>query len=407
MTTTCVCDDMPPAILPRSPPPLMEELVEEILLRLPPDEPAHLFRAAAVCKAWRTMLSDSSGVGFLRRYRKFHGTPPMLGYLRNTRYHPEFVATTSAASPPSLSSAMPMPVDDCNVFWEVLDCRHGRVLMHHAYGTSSSFAFIIWDPITRARNHVVVHGHNQNLLAAAVICDIDGCDHLDCHGGPFRLVLVEKRHNVNGEDIARASVYSSETDAWTVTSASIVLSHFESVHRWCPSLLIGDVLYFTLNGGVWRSIVHLKYDLGSHGLSIIDTSGVCCDAVAIKAEDGGLGFVDASEDNCIYLWSSKQANGTTGGDGRWARHKAMDLNKLALFPTSRASLFDSRVIGYIEGTNTIFFSIHYTGVFKLDLKSSLVRKVNAKRFARYCIVPYTSFYTPGYLLDIQDFELAS
>jgi len=37
---------------PRPAPPaaLMDELVEEILLRIPPDDPARLLRAALVCK---------------------------------------------------------------------------------------------------------------------------------------------------------------------------------------------------------------------------------------------------------------------------------------------------------------------------------------------------------------------
>ncbi|CAN6196775.1 unnamed protein product [Urochloa humidicola] len=44
----------PPPPLPE----LMDELVGEILLRLPPDEPEHLFRAALVCKPWLRVLCD-------------------------------------------------------------------------------------------------------------------------------------------------------------------------------------------------------------------------------------------------------------------------------------------------------------------------------------------------------------
>ncbi|GJN24349.1 hypothetical protein PR202_gb12086 [Eleusine coracana subsp. coracana] len=55
------------------PPPLLEELVEEILIRLPPDDPASLVRAALVYKPWRCLISES---GFRRR---FHRNPPMLG----------------------------------------------------------------------------------------------------------------------------------------------------------------------------------------------------------------------------------------------------------------------------------------------------------------------------------------
>ena len=67
---------------PRPAPPaaLMDELVEEILLRIPPDVPARRLRAALVCKRWRRMVSDPR---FRRRFREFHRTPPMLGFLRN------------------------------------------------------------------------------------------------------------------------------------------------------------------------------------------------------------------------------------------------------------------------------------------------------------------------------------
>ena len=36
---------------------LMEELVEEVLLRFPPAEPASLVRAALVCKPWCRLIS--------------------------------------------------------------------------------------------------------------------------------------------------------------------------------------------------------------------------------------------------------------------------------------------------------------------------------------------------------------
>ncbi|CAN6212970.1 unnamed protein product [Urochloa humidicola] len=38
-----------------------------------------LFRASLVCKPWCRILSDRA---FLRRYREFHRSPPLLGFLR-------------------------------------------------------------------------------------------------------------------------------------------------------------------------------------------------------------------------------------------------------------------------------------------------------------------------------------
>jgi hypothetical protein len=46
-----------------APPPLPElfdDAIAEILIRLPPDDPACLVRASLVCKLWRRILSDST-----------------------------------------------------------------------------------------------------------------------------------------------------------------------------------------------------------------------------------------------------------------------------------------------------------------------------------------------------------
>ncbi|KAL6647115.1 hypothetical protein ACP70R_014552 [Stipagrostis hirtigluma subsp. patula] len=56
-------------------PELMDDVTAEILLCLLPDEPECLFRAAIVCKSWLRVLCDPA---FLRRYRMFHRTAPLL-----------------------------------------------------------------------------------------------------------------------------------------------------------------------------------------------------------------------------------------------------------------------------------------------------------------------------------------
>jgi len=101
---------------------LPEELVQEILVRLPADEPVHLVRASLVCKAWRRVLSDRDC--FLRRCRGFHGAPTLLDYIQNRYYDHDsmqFVPATSITSP------VRMPAVDYSR-WLAIDCRHGRVL---------------------------------------------------------------------------------------------------------------------------------------------------------------------------------------------------------------------------------------------------------------------------------------
>uniref|UniRef100_A0A0D3GLT6 F-box domain-containing protein n=1 Tax=Oryza barthii TaxID=65489 RepID=A0A0D3GLT6_9ORYZ len=87
---------------------LTDDLVAEILLRLRPSEPACLVRASAVCKPWRRLLTDQA---FLRRYRDFHGAPPLLGFLHNVAG-----TTTTASSPPTTSDYLNLTLTpNCDV----------------------------------------------------------------------------------------------------------------------------------------------------------------------------------------------------------------------------------------------------------------------------------------------------
>ncbi|CAN6170595.1 unnamed protein product [Urochloa humidicola] len=89
-----------------------EELVEDILLRIPPDDPASLLRAALVCKRWRRLVSAPA---FRRRFLELHCAPPMLGLFAGNNFVP-----TSSFRPRASRSAK----------WRnVVDARHGRVLL--------------------------------------------------------------------------------------------------------------------------------------------------------------------------------------------------------------------------------------------------------------------------------------
>nr|CAB3451821.1 unnamed protein product [Digitaria exilis] len=90
---------------PRPPPELVADIVGEILLLLPPTDPATLVRASVVCKLWRRLLADPS---FHRRYRAIHDTP-LLGFLHDHYTYgavsvPRFVSTL-----PRRSSPFPQP----------------------------------------------------------------------------------------------------------------------------------------------------------------------------------------------------------------------------------------------------------------------------------------------------------
>ncbi|CAN6170768.1 unnamed protein product [Urochloa humidicola] len=193
---------------PRSLPELMSELVEEILLRLPPGDPACLVRASLVCKPWCRLLSAPSfhrryrafhrapplaslhrrrpprslpelmaelvmevllrlqpddhachvraslickpwhrllsAPSFRRRYRAFHRAPPLLGFLH--QHHAVDVGNLPHFIP--IIEPCPFPkraLSGC-IGWSVLDCRHGLILFD---GVNDLVNLVVWDPITK------------------------------------------------------------------------------------------------------------------------------------------------------------------------------------------------------------------------------------------------------------------
>nr|CAB3455558.1 unnamed protein product [Digitaria exilis] len=181
-------------------PELNDDVVREILARIPPDESAHLARAALVCKTWRRVVLSGSG-GFLRRYRELHRTPPLIGFLHKTGSGRLFFPTAAAcpfARPPEAS----------DLWWHLdyrdlrpLDCRHGRVLFRHL----DTRNLIVWDPVAGDWQEVPDLSIRYLFSFAMVLCAVAGCDHCACAGGPFLVVFV---CNIAGT--VHGCVYSSE-----------------------------------------------------------------------------------------------------------------------------------------------------------------------------------------------------
>uniref|UniRef100_A0A0A8XSZ2 Uncharacterized protein n=1 Tax=Arundo donax TaxID=35708 RepID=A0A0A8XSZ2_ARUDO len=133
----------------------------------------------------------------------------------------------------------------------------------------------------------------------------------------------------------------------------------------------------------------------------------------MTAEDGGLGFASV-EGNSIHLYSWQDGDedvaGWAGGEediagadgedsagcadgdestGGWVLCRVIELK--TLLPICNLSV-SPNVIGFVEGTDTIFMYID-VGVFTLELKSGKVRKVGEKG-PYNAVVPYMSFYAP-------------
>ncbi|CAM0877610.1 unnamed protein product [Alopecurus aequalis] len=383
-----------PPRCPDSPPALPDELVEEILVRLPADEPACLLRASIISKAWGRPISSRA---FRRRLHEFHRTPPVLGFLHNWYQEPipRFIPTTAS----SFSLAAP----DCQT-WQALDCRHGRALFL-SKDQGGVRELLVWEPITGAQRRVPVPSlfeavsKLRNLMfgkemypGAAVLCAAGGCDHRDCHGSPFKLVFVFTNLCLidtcaEGREFQIwAFVFSSEAGIWSYVSMQ---SEFSMEFPFCSSVLVGrSLLYFESDGEVI-----LQYDLATHSMTVLlhppgYRSGWEGRFNIMLTEDGGLGVAEYSNLN-IKLWTREASGGT---DAQWVLSRVITL--VDLLPIGALVDADRRVqvVGFAEGTNTIFLNT-IAGIFTVDLQSEKARKVCDRRGISN-LVPVVSFYTP-------------
>ncbi|RCV09978.1 hypothetical protein SETIT_2G074300v2 [Setaria italica] len=266
---------------PRQPPALPEELVEEILPRFPPEDPARLVRAALVCRTWCRVVA---GPGFRRRFRQFHRTPPMLGFLCNfgdensDHFDREFARFV-------LTSSFRPPRAECHN-WHVLDSRHGRVLLYS------------WK---------------------SVLCAGDEkWDYLDCCHGPFRVVIVATRL-----EQFNAYVYSSEAGSWSQQTSQLPPPS-DGLHLAVPNAVAENALYFAIGYGSDL----LMYDLATQEISAINPH-VSLDGqrfALLTMDTGWLGFA-IEKDFKLYLWSREVG---PEGDAGWTQSRVMDLKKLLL-----------------------------------------------------------------------------
>ncbi|WVZ61563.1 hypothetical protein U9M48_011419 [Paspalum notatum var. saurae] len=359
---------------------LMDDLVEEFLLRIPPDDPARLLRAALVCKCWCRIISDP---GFHRRFREFHRrTPPMLGFLSNFRTFSCFVPTTSFL-PPRADAGI------CSYAATAIDARHGRVLLHAAplYLNQNPMdsALVVWDPIRGDRTELpsLPRSYHPHTWNAAVLCasSLGGaCDHLHCRRGHFLVVFM----GFDVEQLGMFSyVYSSEAAAWS--EPAYHGQHPGAAIGSVASALVGNALYFVLRD---RKRV-IEYDLGAREMSLIDLPADCSlgGNVLMATEEGGLGLANLVRNRlCLWSWEAGPDR-----DAGWVRSGAMDLRPLLPDEAPSASL---HVAGVACDIAAIFVRTH-VGIFTVDLKSCQVAKVyeDGGCFDNF---PYIAFYTPGF-----------
>ncbi|XP_047078861.1 putative F-box protein At3g49980 [Lolium rigidum] len=353
-----------------------EDLLGEILLRLPPD-PSSLPRASAVCKRWRSLISDP---GFFRRFRLRHRrNPPLLGFF--DRYAGlSFLPTLEAPNrvPPGRFS---LEHDDDFERSMSLGCRHGLFLIF----LSKPRQVLVWDPITGDKHHIAVPAafateKTHGLVNGAVRRPAG-------EGKHFQVVLAV----ADDKQQALACVYSSETGLWgNIISTPVPDDDDDGIPPMVytdDAVMAGDSLYWQLAG----TSAILEFDLVKQSLAVIevpmDTSGEDKSLKIMRAEGGGLGLLLVSDSNSTaQLWKRE-----TDGDGvaSWGLAKTIELDKLlSLKPEEQGMLV---VLGFAEENNVVFLWT-VIGVHMINLDSLKFKKLfKTNHFTHYH--PFESVYT--------------
>jgi hypothetical protein len=387
---------------PPPPPELVDDVIPEILLRLPPDEPKWLFRAALACKPWLRTISDPT---FLHRYRAFHGAPPLLGLIDREPLIdrvPRFVATTAV---PAFSFLIPTISAWPTVSACALDCRHGRALIRKI--ENGRQRYFVCDPVTGDRHRVPRPDVGTQWMvydAAAIFCAVTGCQHLDCHGGPFYVVFMF-RNCLLARTTMSATIYSSEMGAWSVPATLEGIPALEGIHdnkAYGRGALIGDEIYFMLSGDAGIT----KYDWRKNCLSVVNRppSAAYSGGVTLMVmEDCSLGLAGI-EHTRIYLWSRRVSSKKNAlwsrrvssvKNAEWVQCRVIDLEKMMPMANPRDR---AQVVGFAEVVGVIFITTG-VGLFMMELKSGRVKKIGKPR-RNISILPYMSFYTPGIVIAL-------
>ncbi|KAI4964377.1 hypothetical protein ZWY2020_005866 [Hordeum vulgare] len=350
-----------------------------------------------------------------QRYRAFHkNTAPMLGFFESRFRDAPFISTTKFR---------PRDPIHCYDHSRVVDCRHGRALLSCYLDKDKRKRYlVVWDPMTgNVRKLPLPRAHCAQIdwTAYAVLCAVDGCNHVSCHLGPFFVVLFTLlvQHEGGGGGGATATVYSSETSTWSSPSY-LDLGFFED-ELYLPritTLLTGGALHFLFVRDALAGIV--KYDLGTSCLSevvlqleiVVDDYNRSPILIAPEEDDGRLGIAYLDEYSLdLSLWWREVG---TDQVAAWTQPTVINLKNHLRADRPKALGW---VVGSIEGTATIFVTTTTTinwkgdktnlGTYKVDLKLLSSGKLNLSRelslfLGVNTLFPYFRFYTPPDLIMI-------
>ncbi|KAF8644724.1 hypothetical protein HU200_066349 [Digitaria exilis] len=244
---------------------LPEEMIEEVLVRVAPEDPATLARAAMANKKWCRLIT---GKPFRAKYLAHHRrcSSPMLSFLCDVREgdfrHYGLKFTARHVKSPSSSFRPQLASDHIGDDLRPHDACHGRVLLRGTQDRWTSFDLLVWDPITRKRTKIPRPPCYAVTWKAAVFCAAPGAI-AEMAAPPRATTVVYITDHRMG---ILTCVYSSVTREWGEPSFHGGLGGFLGRER---AAFVNEALHFMLDNQnkilkldvkTWEtSVIHLPY----------------------------------------------------------------------------------------------------------------------------------------------------
>jgi hypothetical protein len=366
------------------PPPLDDEdVLTEILCRLPP-LPSSFMHASLTCKLWGRLVNSAA---FRCRVVDHHRHAPIFGVYEKHASTLRFIPSLDAPDriPPRRFSLEVFAHGSATVdHWDVLGCRHGRVLVINL----TRRELLVFDPVSGDRRAIAFPLDFLNNICTAngaAVWEDEGAG----HSSKFRVVLVGFWGD-GGEGKVAARVYSSETGEWGDLVAAPDRPEPCLVGR-LPCTLVGNGLYWWLAEPL-GSILH--FDFGTQNLTIIDKPPIAninigCSRI-IRGKDGTqLGLAVLSYPTLQIYDREVGSHGAL----MWVLRKTLHMDKILGLPTRMADR-DTFIRGYAEDAGAIVMSAPHgirNALYIVQLESMKHREIHGN-FFESSYHPFANFY---------------